>query len=61
MIPRGIEILWEQRDALISGFATTVGIAVVSAIGAAMLGLLLFGLLIARVRGVPRRLHGSST
>jgi polar amino acid transport system permease protein len=53
MIPRGIEILWEQRDVLISGFATTVGIALVSAIGAAMLGLLLFGLLIARVRGVP--------
>jgi polar amino acid transport system permease protein len=50
MIPRGIEVLWEQRDALLSGFLTTIGIAFVAAVCAGLLGVLLFALLIARVR-----------
>jgi polar amino acid transport system permease protein len=50
MIPRGIEVLWEQRDALLSGLLTTIAITAVAAVLAAMLGLALFALLIARVR-----------
>jgi polar amino acid transport system permease protein len=52
MIPHGIEVLWDQRDALLSGFATTLVIAAVSAVCAGLVGLLLFALLIARVRAV---------
>ena len=52
MIPHGIEVLWEQRDALLSGFLTTLGIALVAAVCAGLLGLLLFALLISRVRAV---------
>jgi len=50
MIPRGIAVLWEQRDALLSGFATTIGVAVVAALCAAALGLVLFALTISRLR-----------
>lgn len=50
MIPRGIEVLWEQRDALFAGFVTTVAITGVAAVCAGLLGLLLFALLIARMR-----------
>jgi polar amino acid transport system permease protein len=49
MIPHGIEVLWEQRDAMLAGFATTLGIAIVSAVCAGLLGLILFSLLISRV------------
>jgi polar amino acid transport system permease protein len=49
MIPRGIEVLWEQRDALLAGFATTLAISLVSAVCAGLLGLMLFALVIARV------------
>jgi polar amino acid transport system permease protein len=52
MIPHGIEVLWDQRDALLSGFATTLVIAAVSAACAGLLGLLLFALLISRVRAL---------
>ena len=52
MIPRGIEVLWEQRDAMLAGFLTTFGIAVVAAVCAGLLGLVLFALLISRVRGI---------
>jgi polar amino acid transport system permease protein len=52
MIPHGIEVLWDQRDALLSGFATTLVIAAVSAVCAGLLGLLLFALLISRIRAV---------
>ena len=48
MIPHGIEVLWDQRDALLSGFATTLVIAAVSAVCAGLLGLMLFALLISR-------------
>jgi len=50
MIPHGIAVLWEQRDALLSGFATTIGVVVVAALCAAALGLVLFALTISRVR-----------
>ena len=52
MIPHGIEVLWDQRDALLSGFATTLVIAAVSAVSAGLLGLMLFALLISRMRAV---------
>jgi polar amino acid transport system permease protein len=50
MIPHGIEVLWQQRDALLSGFVATLAIAAVSAVCAGLLGLMLFALLISRVR-----------
>jgi polar amino acid transport system permease protein len=50
MIPHGIEVLWEQRDALLSGFVTTLAIAAISAVCAGLLGLMLFAVLISRVR-----------
>jgi polar amino acid transport system permease protein len=50
MIPRGIEVLWEQRDALIAGFLSTLAISAVAAVCAGALGLLLFAVLISRVR-----------
>jgi len=52
MIPRGIAVLWEQRDAMLSGLLTTIGIAIVAAICAGVLGLVLFSLLISRVRAI---------
>jgi polar amino acid transport system permease protein len=52
MIPRGIAVLWEQRDALLSGFLTTIGITAAAAVCAGLLGLILFALLIARVRAL---------
>ena len=52
MIPRGIAIMWEQRDAMLSGLLTTIGITIVAAICAGLLGLALFSLLISRVRAV---------
>jgi len=52
MIPHGLAVLWEQRDAVLAGFLTTLGIAAVSAVCAALLGLMLFALLISRVRAV---------
>ena len=52
MIPHGIEVLWEQRDAMLSGFLTTLAITVVAAVCAGLLGLVLFALLISRVRAV---------
>lgn len=52
MIPRGIEVLWEQRDALLSGLLTTMAITAVAAVGAGLLGFLMFALLISRVRAV---------
>jgi polar amino acid transport system permease protein len=52
MIPRGIAVLWEQRDAMLSGLLATVGITIVAAICAGLLGLILFSLLISRVRAL---------
>jgi polar amino acid transport system permease protein len=52
MIPRGFEVLWEQRDALFSGLLTTIAITAVSAVCAGLLGLVLFALLISRVRAI---------
>ena len=52
MIPHGVEVLWEQRDALLSGFLTTLAIAAVAAVCAGILGLTLFALLISRGRAV---------
>ena len=52
MIPRGIEVLWEQRDALFSGLLTTIAITAVAAVCAGFLGLVLFALLISRVRAI---------
>ena len=52
MIPRGIEVLWEQRDAMLSGLLATLGITIVAAVCAGLLGLVLAALLISRVRGV---------
>jgi polar amino acid transport system permease protein len=52
MIPRGLQVLWEQRDAMLSGLLTTVGITLVAAVCAGLLGLLLFSLLISRIRPV---------
>lgn len=52
MIPRGIEVLWEQRDAMLSGLLATLGITIVAAVCAGLLGLVLSALLISRVRGV---------
>ena len=52
MIPRGIAVLWDQRDAIMSGFATTIGIAVVAALCAIGLGLVLFALTISRGRAI---------
>jgi polar amino acid transport system permease protein len=52
MIPRGIEVLWEQRDAIFYGFVNTIAITVVAAVCAGFLGLLLFALLISRVRTI---------
>jgi polar amino acid transport system permease protein len=52
MIPHGIEVLWEQRDALLAGFATTLVITSVSALCAGLLGLVLFAMVISRVRAV---------
>ncbi|MGB6535448.1 MAG: amino acid ABC transporter permease [Xanthobacteraceae bacterium] len=56
MIPRGIAVLWEQREALLSGFLTTLGITAVAAVCAGLLGLILFGLLISRLRSVASTL-----
>ena len=39
MIPRGIAVLWEQRDAMLSGLLATIGITIVAAICAGLLGL----------------------
>jgi polar amino acid transport system permease protein len=50
MIPRGIEVLWDQREALFSGLLTTVAITAVAAVCAGFLGLVLFSLLISRLR-----------
>lgn len=50
MIPRAVEVLWEQRDALLSGFLTTLTIAAIAAVCAGLLGLMLFVCLISRVR-----------
>lgn len=50
MIPRGIEVLWEQRDALFSGLLTTMAITAVATVCASILGLVLFALLLSRVR-----------
>ena len=52
MIPRGIEVLWEQRDALFSGFLTTIAITAVAAVCAGVLGLAMFALLISRMRAI---------
>ncbi len=52
MIPHGIEVLWEQREALLAGFGTTIAIAAASAIGAGALGLMLFVVLISRIRAL---------
>ena len=52
MIPYGLVVLWQQRDAMLSGFLTTLAISAVAAVCAGMLGLILFGLLISRVRGM---------
>jgi len=52
MIPRGIAVLWEQRDAMLSGLLTTIGITIVAAICAGVLGLVIFSLLISRVRAI---------
>jgi polar amino acid transport system permease protein len=52
MIPHGIEVLWEQRDAMFSGFLTTLAIAALAAVCAGLLGLILFSLLISRARAV---------
>jgi polar amino acid transport system permease protein len=52
MIPRGIAVLWEQRDAMLSGLLYTIGITIVAAICAGLLGLVLFSLLLSRVRAV---------
>ena len=52
MIPHGIEVLWEQRDAMLAGLATTLAIAAASAVCAGLLGLLLFALLISRIRAL---------
>jgi len=52
MIPRGIAVLWEQRDAMLSGLLATIGITIVAAICAGVLGLVLFSLLISRVRAI---------
>lgn len=52
MIPRGIAVLWEQRDAMLSGLLVTIGITIVAAICAGVLGLVLFSLLISRVRAI---------
>lgn len=50
MIPRAVEVLWEQRDAVLSGFMTTLAIAAAAAVCAGLLGLMLFVCLISRVR-----------
>ncbi|MGA2940392.1 MAG: amino acid ABC transporter permease [Xanthobacteraceae bacterium] len=52
MIPRGIEVLWEQRDAIFYGFVNTIAITAVAAVCAGFLGLLLFAFLISRVRTI---------
>jgi polar amino acid transport system permease protein len=52
MIPRGIEVLWEQRDAMLSGLLTTLAITVIGAVCAGLLGLTMFALLISRDRSV---------
>jgi len=52
LIPHGIEVLWEQRDAILSGFVTTLAIAAVAALCAGVLGLVLFAALISRLRAV---------
>ena len=52
MIPRGIEVLWEQRDTIFYGFVNTIAITAVAAVCAGFLGLLLFALLISRVRTI---------
>jgi polar amino acid transport system permease protein len=52
MIPHGVTVLWEQREALLSGFLTTLAIAAVAAVFAGLLGLFVFSLLIWRVRPV---------
>jgi polar amino acid transport system permease protein len=56
MIPHGIEVLWEQRDAIVAGFATTLAISAVAALCAGLLGLMLFTLLISRVRAIAAAL-----
>ncbi len=50
MIPRGLEVLWEQRDAMLSGLGMTLAITAIAAVCAGFLGLVLFALLISRMR-----------
>jgi polar amino acid transport system permease protein len=57
-LPHGIAVLWDQRDLMIDGLLTTIAIAAVSAVLAALLGLGLFGLMIGRGRAVPRIVTG---
>ena len=57
-IPRGIAVLWAQRDLMLWGLLTTVGIAAVAAVLAALLGVILFGLTLGRRRAVPRLVTG---
>jgi len=54
MIPHGIEVLWEQREAMLAGLATTIAIAALAAVCAGLLGLFLFALLISRVRAMAQ-------
>jgi polar amino acid transport system permease protein len=52
MMPRALEVLWEQREAILSGLLTTMVITVVAALCAGLLGLILFALLISRIRSI---------
>ncbi|HEX9462402.1 MAG TPA: ABC transporter permease subunit [Alphaproteobacteria bacterium] len=50
----GIAVVWEQRELMLNGLVTTLLIAAVSAVLAALLGVAIFTMLISRVRGVPQ-------
>jgi polar amino acid transport system permease protein len=47
-IPHGLAVVWQERGLMLSGLLTTLAIAAVAAVLAGLLGLALFGLMLAR-------------
>jgi polar amino acid transport system permease protein len=46
----GLAVVWEQRDMMLAGLLATIGIAIVAASLAVVLGVAIFGLLISKTR-----------
>ena len=53
MSAHGIAVVWAERGLMLRGLLETIGISAVSAVLAGILGVAIFGLLVARIRYVP--------